>query len=115
MRKLTATVAGALPAGAPYALIFGYVGLVALARRERPFDLPFHVIVLLLIGFAVAGATPFREVATAMLTTLLVASTLAYLFGPGARDRRPASDRKFVVAKGLPRSGALGPLPGMAD
>jgi hypothetical protein len=83
------------PAAAPFALLFGYVAIVALFRRSGLFDLTYHVIVLVLIGFSIGGGSPFREVATAMLATLLAASIFAYLFGVGTRDPRGQGARKF--------------------
>jgi len=83
------------PAAAPFALVLGYVAVVALFRRSGLFDLTYHVIVLVLIGVSFAGGTPFREIATAMLATMLVASIFAYLFGVGARDRSRADARRF--------------------
>ena len=83
------------PAAAPFALVFGYVAIVALFRRSGLFDLPYHIIVLVLIGVSLAGGTPFREIATAMLATMLIASAFAYLFGVGTREPRGQGARKF--------------------
>jgi hypothetical protein len=83
------------PAAAPFALVFGYVAIVALFRRSGLFDLTYHIIVLVLIGVSFAGGTPFREIATAMMATMLVASVFAYLFGVGTRDPRGQGARKF--------------------
>jgi hypothetical protein len=84
------------PAAAPFALILGYVAVVALFRRSGLFDLTYHVIVLVLMGVSLAGASPFREIATAMLATILVASVFAHLFGVGARDSRRRDARRFL-------------------
>lgn len=106
MRNTSSTaITASYPAAAPFALVFGYVAVVALFRRSGLFDLTYHVIVLLLIGVSFAGGTPFREIATAMLATMLVASVFAYLFGVGQRDRRSIDARRFVRrAAGLRRA-----------
>ena len=94
--SLSASLAPWLPAGASLFLLVGYVAIVALFRRSGLFDFTYHAIVLVLMGFAIAGHTPFREIATAMLATMLVASVLSYLFGEGARDRRAQARRKYT-------------------
>ncbi|MCC7046758.1 MAG: hypothetical protein IT562_08615 [Alphaproteobacteria bacterium] len=83
------------PAASPFALVFGYVAVVALFRRSGLFDLTYHVIVLVLIGISFGGGSPFREIATAMVTTILAASAFAYLFGVGTRARQPAEARRL--------------------
>lgn len=90
-----AATATALPAGSSLVLFLAYVLVVALFRRSGMFDLAYHVIVLVLMGFAVAGHTPFQEIATAMLATMLVATVISYLFSEGPRDARGRGERKF--------------------
>ena len=96
MRRLPSSFSASFPAGAPFALIFGYVAIVAMFRRSGLFDLSYHAIVLVLIGFSLGAGAPFREIATAMLATMLAASVFAYLFGAGARDERANVGRKFA-------------------
>ena len=93
--SLSASLLPWLPAGTSLLLFVGYVAIVALFRRSGLFDFTYHAIVLVLMGFAMAANTPFREIATAMLATMLIASVLSYLFGEGARDRRAQARRKY--------------------
>ncbi|MGQ0676568.1 MAG: hypothetical protein ACT4N4_10855 [Rhodospirillales bacterium] len=95
MRNGSAAASSALPAGSSLVLFLGYVLVVALFRRSGMFDIAYHVIVLVLMGFAVAGHTPFQEIATAMLATMLIATVVSYLFSEGPRDPRGAADKKF--------------------
>lgn len=85
----------AYPAASPFAMVFGYVAVVALFRRSGLFDLTYHVIMLVLIGVSFGAGSPFREIATSMVVTMLVASVFAYLFGVGTRDRRLPQARRF--------------------
>ncbi len=97
MRNTTAATAAssALPAGSSLGLFLAYVLVVALFRRSGMFDIAYHVIVLVLMGFAIAGHTPFQEIATAMLATMLIATVVSYLFSEGPRDARARSERKY--------------------
>ncbi len=103
--SLSNGLASWLPAGTSLFLFVGYVAIVALFRRSGLFDFTYHAIVLVLMGFAMAAHTPFREIATAMLATMLIASVLSYLFGEGARDRRAQARRKYSTHTAvLPRA-----------
>jgi hypothetical protein len=95
MRHSSAAASSSLPAGSSLVLFLAYVLVVALFRRSGLFDFAYHAIVLVLMGFAVAGHTPFAEIATAMLATMLVATVVSYLFSEGPRDARGRSDRKL--------------------
>ncbi len=95
MRNTSAAASTALPAGSSLVLFLAYVLIVALFRRSGMFDIAYHVIVLVLMGFAVAGHTPFQEIATAMLATMLIATVVSYLFSEGPRDARGRGDHKF--------------------
>jgi membrane protein implicated in regulation of membrane protease activity len=95
MRNTSSAASSALPVGSSLFLFLGYVLVVALFRRSGMFDIAYHVIVLVLMGFAVAGPTPFQEIATAMLATMLIATVVSYLFSEGPRDARGRGDRKY--------------------
>jgi hypothetical protein len=95
MRNASAAASSSLPAGSSLVLFVAYVLVVALFRRSGLFDVTYHAIVLILMGFAVAGHTPFAEIATAMLATMLIATVVSYLFSEGPRDARAQSDRKL--------------------
>lgn len=88
----------------PVLLVLGYAAAVVLARRGNWFDLPFHVLVLLLMGVALGAGGPARALATALLATILAASLLGLAFGtgsrsPGEHDRRPFANRTATLRR----------------
>ena len=106
MNKTATAASTALPAGSSLILFVAYVLVVALFRRSGLFDITYHAIVLVLMGFAVAGHTPFQEIATAMLATMLIATVVSYLFSEGPRDQRALSPRKFRARAPILKHGA---------
>ena len=91
----SSTASSSLPAGTSLVLFVAYVLIVALFRRSGLLDVAYHAIVLVLMGFAAAGHTPFQEIATAMLATMLIATVASYLFSEGPRDARAQGPRKY--------------------
>lgn len=108
MREPAGTSLGAAaPMLGPVALVLGYVATVVAFHRARDFDLPFHIIVLILMGVMFGAPSPFREIATAMLATLLMASVFAHLLGLSGRRAKDIPRHRIET-----RTATLGRPPG---